>query len=82
MCLSVPATIVSIDGDRSVVDMGGVRKVISLALVDGATVGGCVLVHAGFAIGTLSTEEATATLALMAATVGNAGTCRTHSAFA
>ena len=50
MCLAIPARIVELlDGDQCRVELGGVRKEISLALVDGAAVGDYVIVHVGYA---------------------------------
>ncbi|MAR00729.1 MAG: HypC/HybG/HupF family hydrogenase formation chaperone [Oceanospirillaceae bacterium] len=64
MCLAIPAEILSIDGDNAVVSVGEVRKTISLALVDGVSVGDYVLVHVGYALERLDPEEAAHTLAL------------------
>ncbi|TVO59363.1 HypC/HybG/HupF family hydrogenase formation chaperone [Denitromonas halophila] len=65
MCLAIPARIVEkLDGDAARVDLGGVRKEISLALVDGAEVGDYVIVHVGYALSRLDPEEAAKTLAL------------------
>jgi hydrogenase expression/formation protein HypC len=67
MCLALPALVVElIDADTAVVDMGGVRKRISIALVPEAHVGGYVIVHVGHAIGLLDEDEALASLALFA----------------
>lgn len=68
MCLAIPARIVAVDAetDMATVTLGEVRKEVSLALVDGARVGDYVLVHVGYALNTLSEEEAQHTLALMA----------------
>lgn len=67
MCLAIPARIVELlEGDACRVDLGGVRKEISLALVDGAEVGDYVIVHVGFALSKLDPEEAARTLALFA----------------
>ena len=67
MCLALPALVVElIDADTAVVDMGGVRKRISIALVPEARVGGYVIVHVGHAIGVLDEDEALASLALFA----------------
>ncbi len=52
--------------DQAVVDLGGIRKEISVALVDGVQVGDYVIVHVGHAIGTIDPEEAERTLALFA----------------
>jgi hydrogenase expression/formation protein HypC len=46
------------------VELGGVRREISVMLIDDVSVGEWVIVHAGFAIEKLSEEEAEHTLAL------------------
>jgi hydrogenase expression/formation protein HypC len=67
MCLALPARIVALLGaDNAIVDLGGVRKQISVALVPEAGVGTYVIVHVGHAIGMLDEDEAQATLALFA----------------
>jgi len=67
MCLAIPARVVEIDSnDQAIVDLGGVRKDISLALVEGVAVGDYVIVHVGYALTRLDPEEAEKTLALMA----------------
>ncbi len=66
MCLAIPARLVEINGDDGIVDMGGVTKQISLALVDGLEVGDYVIVHVGYALNKLDPEEAARTLALFA----------------
>ncbi|MEX8520379.1 MAG: HypC/HybG/HupF family hydrogenase formation chaperone [Leptothrix sp. (in: b-proteobacteria)] len=67
MCLALPALVVALlDADNAVVDLGGVRKEISIALVPEAAVGDYVIVHVGHAIGRLDAEEAERTLALFA----------------
>jgi len=47
-----------------VVDLGGVRKTISMALVPEAVPGDYLIVHVGHAIGCIDPEEAERTLAL------------------
>lgn len=67
MCLAIPAQVVELrDDDNAVVDLAGVRKEISLALVDDVAVGDYVIVHVGFALNKLDPEEAAQTLALFA----------------
>jgi len=67
MCLAIPARIVEIiHHDLAIVDLAGVRKEISLALLDDAEVGDYVIVHVGYALTLLDREEAEKTLALMA----------------
>ncbi len=68
MCLAIPARVIErLEGDDAVVELDGVRKTISLALVDDVAVGDYVIVHVGFALGRLDPEEAAQTLALFAA---------------
>lgn len=65
MCLAIPAQVVELrEGDNAVVDLAGVRKEISLALVDNVAVGDYVIVHVGYALNKLDPEEAAKTLAL------------------
>jgi hydrogenase expression/formation protein HypC len=67
MCLAIPAQVLSLeeDGQNGVVMLGGIRKKISMALVEGVKVGDYVLVHVGYALSSLSEEEAMETLAMM-----------------
>lgn len=64
MCLGVPAKILETSDGAAVVEVGGVRREISVMLVDDVSAGDWVIVHAGFAIEKLSEEEAERTLAL------------------
>jgi len=64
MCLGIPAKILERNESAAVVELGGVRREISVMLIDDAAVGEWVIVHAGFAIEKLSEEEAEQTLAL------------------
>lgn len=65
MCLAIPARVVSVkEDDLAVVDLGGVRKMISLALVDDVVPGDYVIVHVGYALSRLDQDEAEATLSL------------------
>ncbi len=65
MCLALPALIVALeDINNATVDLGGVRKRISVTLTPGVAVGDYVIVHVGHAIGVIDAEEAERTLAL------------------
>jgi hydrogenase expression/formation protein HypC len=65
MCLAVPARVVQLlPGDEAVIDLDGVRKRISLALVDGVAEGDYVIVHVGYALQRLDPDEAARTLDL------------------
>ena len=68
MCLAIPVRVVELRGDsQALVDLGGIRKTISLALVDGVAVGDYVILHVGYALSKLDPDEAERTLALFAA---------------
>ena len=67
MCLALPVEVMElVAGDKAIVDLGGVRKEISLALLDDVKVGDYVILHVGYALSKLDPEEAAATLALFA----------------
>jgi hydrogenase expression/formation protein HypC len=68
MCLAIPVRVVELrDESTAIVDLDGVRREISLALVDGVQVGDYVIVHVGYALSKLDADEAERTLALFAA---------------
>ncbi len=65
MCLAIPAEIRErLDGDMAIVDLGGVRKEISVALTPEAKPGDYVIIHVGYALALIDPEEAARTLAL------------------
>ncbi len=67
MCLAIPVRVVALmSGDQAIVDAGGVRKEISLALVEGVGVGDYVILHVGYALQKLDEDEARRTLELFA----------------
>lgn len=67
MCLAIPAQVVEMRADdQAVIDLAGVRKEISLALVENVHVGDYVIVHVGYALQKIDREEAAKTLALFA----------------
>jgi hydrogenase expression/formation protein HypC len=67
MCLAIPAKVVELrDGGLALIDLGGVRKEISLALVDDVWPGDFVIVHVGYALQKVDPEEAERTLELFA----------------
>jgi len=68
MCLALPVRVVELrEGDMAVVDLGGVRKEVSVVLVEDVAVGDYVILHVGFALTRLDPEEAERTLATFAA---------------
>ncbi|MDE2583768.1 MAG: HypC/HybG/HupF family hydrogenase formation chaperone [Betaproteobacteria bacterium] len=67
MCLAIPAKIVELlPDDQARIELGGVRKEVSLALVEDVAVGDYVIIHVGYALTKLDPEEAEKTLALFA----------------
>ncbi|OGB54582.1 MAG: hydrogenase formation protein HypC [Burkholderiales bacterium RIFOXYC12_FULL_60_6] len=67
MCLAIPARVVELLPNlRAIVDLGGVRKEVSIDLVADAQLDDYVIVHVGYALGIIDPEEAQRTLALFA----------------
>lgn len=67
MCLALPVQVVELKpGDIALIDAGGVRKEVSVALLDGVQPGDYVIVHVGHALTRLDPEEAERTLATFA----------------
>jgi hydrogenase expression/formation protein HypC len=67
MCLAIPALVVERkDGEAAVIELDGVRKEISLALVPDTQVGDYVIVHVGYALTRMDPAEAQRTLELFA----------------
>ena len=68
MCLAIPARVVALPApDVARIDLAGVQKEISLALVDDVAIGDYVIVHVGYALTKLDPLEAERTLATFAA---------------
>jgi len=74
MCLAIPMQVIAVKGgsdslldpEIAVVDADGIQKEIRLDLVDRIPeIGDYLIIHAGFAIHTLSEEEALTNLQLM-----------------
>lgn len=68
MCLALPVKVIAVGlgptADAAMVDLGGIQKEISLALLDDVKVGDYVILHVGYALSKLDPEEAERTLAL------------------
>jgi len=58
MCLGIPGRVVEIKGENAKVDVGGAERKVSLSLLEDASVGDYVIVHAGFAIQKVNEKEA------------------------
>ena len=67
MCLALPARVIDLpEAGMALVDVGGVQKLISLALVDDVARGDYVIIHVGYALTKLDPAEAQRTLELFA----------------
>ncbi|HHO57484.1 MAG TPA: HypC/HybG/HupF family hydrogenase formation chaperone [Thermoplasmatales archaeon] len=71
MCLAIPGRVERIEGDKAVVDYGGIRREVDISLVD-VKEGEYVIVHAGFAIQVLDEREAKETLKIFEELMENA----------
>ena len=66
MCLAVPVKVEQLlEHDQALVELGGIKTKISLALVEDVQVGDYVILHVGFALSKLNTEEAEQTFKAM-----------------
>jgi hydrogenase expression/formation protein HypC len=50
MCLAIPSRVEMIKDNIAIVDVDGVKRTVSLLLLEDAKVGDYVIVHAGFAL--------------------------------
>ncbi len=69
MCRAAPMKVIAINemANTATVDLDGIRKEISLALLDGVSVGDYVIVHTGFALQNLDIDKTEESLALLRA---------------
>jgi len=65
MCLAVPVKVVKIEGSEADVEIGGVKRRISIMLTPEAKVGDYVLLHTGYAINVINEAEAQETLKIL-----------------
>jgi len=65
MCLAIPMQLVEREEFEGLVELRGVYRRVGLLLCPDARAGDHVLVHAGYAIGTIDAGEAAQTLALI-----------------
>ncbi|MBN1791033.1 MAG: HypC/HybG/HupF family hydrogenase formation chaperone [Bacteroidales bacterium] len=64
MCLSIPAKVLSVEGNMARASVGGAIVNASLHLVDDVIPGDYILIHTGFALQKISEEEALETMRL------------------
>ncbi len=65
MCLAVPMKVVQINGEFGIAELGGLRRKVNLQLLPQIKVGDYIIVHAGFGIESLDTQEAEETLRII-----------------
>jgi hydrogenase expression/formation protein HypC len=65
MCLAIPARVKEIRGSMAEVELGGVITEVSVLFTPEAEVDDYVVLHAGYAISVLDTEQAEETLQLL-----------------
>ncbi len=65
MCLSIPAKVISVDGNMAKASVGGTIINAGLHLVEDVKEGDYVLIHTGYALEKISEEEAIETLKLI-----------------
>lgn len=64
MCLAIPMEVIEIEGNMATVQMGDIRRLACLDLVDAyPELGDYLIIHAGYAIHRVDPEEAQKTLA-------------------
>lgn len=67
MCLAIPAQVTKmLDARRALVNLGGIEKNISVALLEDVAIGDYVILHVGYALTKLDEVEAKKTLQLFA----------------
>lgn len=64
MCLAVPMKITETDGSVATLEVDGISTTANVSLIENATPGDYVIIHAGFAIERLDEKEANARLEL------------------
>jgi len=65
MCLAVPALITKIDGTMAEATLSGNETSVNVLFTPGVKVGDYVIMHAGYAIGIMSSSEAQETFDLL-----------------
>ena len=65
MCLAVPMRVVSVEGTKGTVELGGVEQPVNLTFTPDVEPGQYVIVHTGFALERLDEAEARRTIELL-----------------
>ncbi len=65
MCLAIPSKIIKIENGIGTIDVDGVKRTASLLLVEDASVGDYVIVHAGFSLHKIDEKAAMESLNIL-----------------
>ncbi len=65
MCIAVPFKIINIKNGMAIAESEGVKKSVSLMLINKAKIGQYILIHAGFAIKIINKQAALKTISLL-----------------
>ena len=65
MCLAVPGKVLSLEGNKGIVEIGNMKREVFMHLVQGVVVNEYVLVHAGCAIQKVDEAEAKITMDIL-----------------
>ena len=72
MCLSVPALVIGIEENTAEVLMGKSRFKVSTSLLENVEIGDYVLIHTGFAIEIISSQDADEMVRMLKEIIGTA----------
>ena len=64
MCVAIPAKVIEIYENESLVDFGKIKKKVNNFFIENIEIGDYVLIHAGCAVEKISEEEAIETIKL------------------
>ena len=65
MCLAVPGKVLSLEGNKGIVEIGNMKREVFMHLLSDVALNEYVLVHAGCAIQKIDEEEAKITLDIL-----------------
>lgn len=65
MCLAIPGKVIRVEKDMATIDVSGVRREVSVVLIDEVQIGDYVIIHAGYAIQKIDEAAAVESLRLL-----------------
>jgi len=65
VCLAIPGKVEKIEGEKGLVDIGGVSKEISFTFIPEVKEGDWILIHTGFGLNIISEKDALETINLL-----------------